>query len=200
MPVSSGAFFVVARIVRPMSVPSGDFFLLPVSSGRCPYRPADARIVRRFFCCPNRPADVRIVRPMSVPSGRCPYRPADVRIVRPMSVSSEILLFMGCAQNLSGGCSPGPNLVLPQLCLGCCRMGMPERGGAWCPPPRQEEEGEEDCFLPAASTICTTFQFSSWRGGGHHAPPRSGMPIRQQPKQSCGSTKLGPGEHPPERF
>jgi hypothetical protein len=61
MPVSSGAFFVVARIVRPMSVPSGDFFLLPVSSGRCPYRPAD----------------VRIVRPMSVSSGGCPYLAAD---------------------------------------------------------------------------------------------------------------------------
>ena len=53
-----------------------------------PYRPADARIVRRFFCCcPYRPADVRtvrrlffvarIVRPMSVSSGGCPYLAAD---------------------------------------------------------------------------------------------------------------------------
>jgi hypothetical protein len=39
---------VDARIVRPMSVSSGGWQELSVSSGRCPYRPADAPTFRRL--------------------------------------------------------------------------------------------------------------------------------------------------------
>jgi hypothetical protein len=71
-----------------LPVSSGRCPYRPATFFCCPYRPADVRIVRPMPVSSGAFFVARIVRPMSVSSGRCPYRPADVRIVRPMSVSS----------------------------------------------------------------------------------------------------------------
>ena len=130
----------------------------------------------------------------------CPAFFLDAPNVRRMPLSSEILLFMGCAQNLPGGCSPGPNLGFPQLCLGCCRMRMPARVGAWYPPPARRRRERRTVSSPPPVQFVPHFSSPPGGGGGTMPHPALACPSGSNPNKVAGALSWDLGSTPPKDF